>query len=718
MQYQFLGRLEYIKSIEFFNTSVLHIERIRYFQEEGITGVITGREFSYSWDNIIWSNWNTLTLANLTAISFRDRPDFYLKIRYSRSGLSTGNIFRWYLVYDEVSSSPPGPPFDSSLNAWYFRWKDPEYFLDRTNQFGPFTDLSVNNVPGDSSSYGIYFPELRVDNSSGTKLYFKRIQGKEGISISENSAGIISIGALDISPQVDGGVWITDISPQGIGNVGDKIFSSDGTVLDSCLTDTSVLAISVLALPGHTNYKPLVYINGNTVTITADVDKPVFTGTYNMLYNFSDASITVNHEDGAHWSTIVNADTPPVILSANFIGGYPGAQTELKAGDTMQINVVTDVSITQIVWDGIGALTAGTYTASGTNNTFTVTIADRGTSPQLLGFTLRVKKSTGSTSLDYVSTVHGSVELTDVVNLNNLYPTITWGAILYPGTQQAIKSGEDVSVGNTVLNFDTLTYSSPNGELTPANTTSYETSKKATYLSGGYNIATNNLRIVANRAANNSTTTSNTVVWIANTPTTLSVSNPASRLRSGGNDGTAVQSHIITITASQRLLSAPTLTKDTGGTWLEGAFTWTAPATTFTRHLQVSDNDIKGTYTWGSISGTNLAGIITTANIGTTQYILGGFVVRTISLAAFGWQSNINVAVSDYTKLSSSGSGQVLSWVVLQNTRSTLGDITRPQASTWSASGTFTNPTTINILDQSATDSQSQATTFQIQEGI
>jgi hypothetical protein len=828
MQYQFLGRTEWIKSIEFFNTSVLHVERIRYFQEEGISGVLTGREFSYSWDNITWSNWNTLSLANLTAISFRDKPNFYLKLRYSRSGVSTGNIARWYLVYDEIGPSLPGPPSDPSVNAWTFRWEGPEYFLNRTNHFGPFIDLSVNNVFGDASSYGVYFPELRIDNSSGTDLYFKRIKGIGGVSVSESSAGIISISAIPFDPSsiysyvdsslaerdasisdlyykiidadssiddlvrwnlsqdasiqkidislndtidaltifptiayvdgslstiwvkldsvdtsllnlgiknadqdasieqlfiniashADGGVWITDISPQMTGNVGNKVFSSGGTVLNSCLTDTSALVISVLALPGHTNYMPFVYINGSPVTLTADTDKPIFSGVYDMIYNFSDASITVTHEDGAYWSTIVEEDSPPIILSANFISSYPGVQTELKAGDVMQINVVTDVSIDQIIWDNTGALTAGTYTASGTNNTFTATIADRGTSPQLLGFTLRVKKPTGSISLDYVSTIHGSVELIDVVSLNNLYPSITWGTIVYPGSQQAIKSGDDVSVGNIVSNFDTISYSSPNGELTLENATTYETLKKVTYLSGGYNILTDNLRIVANRTANNSTTINNTVIWIANTPSTLSVSNPASRLRSGGNDGTTVQSHLITITASQRLLAAPTLTKDTGGAWLEGAFTWGPTATSFTRHLQVHDNDAKGTYGWGAISGTNLAGIVTTTNIGTSQYVLGGFVIRTVTLAAFGWQANINTEVSDYSKLSSSGAGQVLSWTVLQNTRSSLEDILRPQASTWSASAAFTNPTTISILDQSATDSQSQATTFTIQEGI
>jgi hypothetical protein len=614
--------------------------------------------------------------------------------------------------------------------------KDLQVLQFKTIKGGIGINLSYSDVSTILIDTSINFAPFITESSLGSKFYWDA-SGFLDISVGSVPPGVIteaslgssfvwdpsgflevSVGASPAGPSIDGGVWITNITPTSGGNVGDKVYSSGGAVLDSCLTDTSLLTVSVLALPGHTNYRPFVYINDVSVTISASVDKPVFTGTYAMNYNFADASITVVHEDGAHWSTRVNADTPAVIQSAVFIEGYPGAQTELKMGDTFDVSIMTDVSIVSVQVDDYGAFQAGTFTVSGNNVKITPTIANRGLVTQDLGFRIRVVKSTGSTSPNYLSETYGSTDGTYKVKLNNTYPTVTWGTILYPGTQLAIKSGEDASVGNTVTNFNTITYSSPNGQLTPANTTTYETSKKVTYLSGGYNIATDNLRIVANRAANNATTTQNTVVWIANTPTTLSVSNPATRLRSGGSDGTVAQNHTITITSSQRLLAAPTLAKDTGGTWQGGGFTWSAPATTFTRALQVVDSEAKGTFNWGAISGTNLAGLVCTTNSGSTQYILGGFVVRTITLPAFGWQADISVGVSDYTKLSSSGSGQVLAWTVLQNTRTTLGNVTRPQASTWSASATGTIPTTINILDQSATDSQSQATTFTIQEAI
>lgn len=540
--------------------------------------------------------------------------------------------------------------------------------------------------------------------------------------IVDSSGTIVTLDTSIAAPQgesIDGGVWITDINPQGSGNVGDKSYSSDGNVLDYCLTDTSALAVSVLALPGHTNYMPVVTINDVSVSLSEGDNQPLWVGTYNIQYDFADSSITVVHEDGASWSTTVDADTPAVIQSAEFTGGYPGSQTQLKAGDTYDVSIVTDVSISSVIVDNYGAATGGTYSVSGTNVGFTVTIADRGTSTQALGLRLRVVKPTGSTSANYLTENQGSVDGKDLVNLNNTYPTISFGSITYPFTQSAIKTSESATVNHTVTNFDTISYTSPTGELSIASPTSYQPGKIATYSSGTYNISTNNFTISANRAANDADSTSSTVVWIAAVAPTLSVSNPASRLRSGGNDGTSAQSHTITINSSQRLQSAPTLAKDTGGTWLGGGFSWSAPATSFTRSLQVHDDDSKGTYNWGAISGTGLAGLTSSTNTGDTQYVLGGFVQRTITVAAFGTSAQINVEISTYSKVSSTGSGQTLAWSVKDlTTRSTIGDTTGGQANTWSASATFTNPTTIYILDTAAAASSSQASTFTIQESI
>jgi len=243
-------------------------------------------------------------------------------------------------------------------------------------------------------------------------------------------------------------------------------------------------------------------------------------------------------------------------------------------------------------------------------------------------------------------------------------------------------------------------------------------------LSGTYNISTPNLDVSANRVENDATTTLNTVVKIANTAATLSVSNPNTRLRSGGNDGTSIQNHTITIQSDQQLYSAPTLQVDGGTTadW-QTSPTFSGGPTTWTNVLQVHDDDAKGTYNWGAISGYNLAGIQTTTKSGATQqYVLGGFVQRTMTVLAqlLGKTTVINVEVSDYTKLATNpASNDTLAWSVKDmTTRSTLGDTTDYQANKWSASAEDTNPTNIYILDTAALVSSSQASSFTIQERV
>ena len=145
MQYQFNERFEYVKTIEFLNSNpLLNVERVRYFKEEGVTGTFIKKEFRYSFDNSVWTNWNTLTQANLSGIQFRDNPNFWLQVKYTRTGIGSGNIQRWYLFYDSGTPTPPVPPPDASIDADTLGGEPPSYYLDRTNHFGPYLDLIVS----------------------------------------------------------------------------------------------------------------------------------------------------------------------------------------------------------------------------------------------------------------------------------------------------------------------------------------------------------------------------------------------------------------------------------------------------------------------------------------------------------------------------------------------------------------------------------------------
>jgi hypothetical protein len=450
--------------------------------------------------------------------------------------------------------------------------------------------------------------------------------------------------------RINGAVFITDIEPESSGNVGSKSKSSDGEVLDSCVSDTLNVLVHVMALSGDSCYKPVIVVGGNTVS---NLSEGPDTGTW-----FGSLSITLNgtgyiiatHCDGPQHTCYVSIQVGPNVTSAVFTGGYPGAQTELKEDDTFSLRVQTDKPMTGIQVYDYEAGKLQTYTFGSTqDHTIVVGIANRGNIATLRPVKIKCHDAAGSWGSDYITNSVGLVDGINVVNCNNLFPTVTISSIIYPGTQQALKDSETASVNHTVSNCDLIMYSSPNGDVSIPDTNTYEATKVVTRVAGNYNIITTNFRIVVNRLANNATTTVDRVVYIAHVAPTITVTEPTIRLRSGGNSGSSAQNHTITITSNQNLLSAPTLIAPAG--------TWTGPGfiggpTVWARQLQVHDTDTKGTYAWGVLSATNLAGKVVTTITGDNQYVIGGFVFRVLAIPAWpNREVNIGTRVSNTAKL-------------------------------------------------------------------
>lgn len=512
---------------------------------------------------------------------------------------------------------------------------------------------------------------------------------------------------------VNGSVFITNIVPQSSGNVGNKVYSSDGQVLDSCVADTTLLRVSILAITGHTNYKPVVTVKGIEVPLTAQSDKPLFTGTVNVDLE-TDSELTALHEDGASHTVQVSTEVPPIIENAYFTGEYPGVQTELKAGDSFQLYFETDKDVVRVELDNYGAHTSDATTFSArSSHTITINIANRGNSPQLLGAKLRVQTSSGSWSSYYLTEDDGSIEKVNLLNLNNQHPILNISSINYPASQQALKNSEEATVDNTASNYDTILYNSPNSQLSIANVNTFEASKIVQRIAGDYNISTTNISISANRIANDATTTISDCVQIANVAATITMSEPASRLRTGGNNGTSIQNHTITLTSNQNLLSAPTIANPSagGGTW-SGSFS--GGPTVYIRTLQCHDsNDNVGTYSYNALSAINLAGIETTTYTGDATYTIGGFVSRTLTLIAFENEVSFGAAVSDYSKCTLTWSFKSLPNKRSYNTAAT------PDANSWCMAGTLNSqPTIARILDTAATSASSDDTTVTVAEAI
>ena len=517
----------------------------------------------------------------------------------------------------------------------------------------------------------------------------------------------------------DGVIFIENLTPD-VGNI-DCTFAENGTRVTTAVVspDVTTITVHVFAYTGHEQVRPLVTVNGTPTTWSTLPQKSptAYEGTVDISGFTLPLTITAVHQDGNFDEIIVYPDAAPQITTLEFTGGYPGTQTELKAGDIFDIHIHTDLNFVAVEVENSGACSAMSFSVGANNDlVFASDIANRGTSTQSLPARVRVQKATGTWSAwMYTNTGGGTVDGTNLVKLNNLYPSIeamNQASITYPATQQAIKDVETVTVHSTCANFDTISYTSPLGELSiPSSSVYAENKAGVTRISGGYNITNTNYRITANRTANNATSAAWVVVYIAHDLAQVQMTEPASRLRTGGNDGTSAQNHTITLTANQRLISTPTVAAPPagGGVWQGAGFS--GGPSVWTRALQCHDDDTVGAYSYGSLVATNLANRVTTAYTGDSTYTIGGFVSRVVSLAAFANETIFNAAVADYSKCT-------LVWAVksLPNKRA-FNTVVTPDPNSWCFAGTVgVSPTTARILDTAATGSSSNVTNVTVEE--
>jgi len=315
--------------------------------------------------------------------------------------------------------------------------------------------------------------------------------------------------------------------------------------------------------------------------------------------------------------------------------------SQVKAGDIVNSKVevdgngvsINDVSI-QVVDQGIsdGQAYSSSYSKSTLPNgnfEFLVPLHVCGTLGSAVcdGFqsaTFKARNNFGTESDPTTTTETAEVH-------NATIPSISFGAALYPNSQGAIKATESASVENVVVNQDIISYTSPNNQLTIADSTVYATNKVVVYSSGGYNIdgdgGSNNLKITATKTSNGAVRESYKIVNIANTPLTISINNLASKIKTS----TSATSDNFNLSTSQLMLNVPTLSVDPNQT-NPSSLSQTASGTgklSNAYSLTVTDADTKGTFNWG-VSATNLAGIVTSSIQTNPTYTLEGFISRTI----------------------------------------------------------------------------------------
>jgi len=184
----------------------------------------------------------------------------------------------------------------------------------------------------------------------------------------------------------------------------------------------------------------------------------------------------------------------------------------------------------------------------------------------------------------------------------------------------------------------------------------------------------------------------------------------ATRMRTGGNDGTPVQSYQILIESSQDLISAPLLSKAVADDNAFGMFSGSGD--TWTATYEADDDNPVGSFAWNTLSATNLSGMTQTTIASGVNYEVGGFVSRTIAIPGSVDNGEINVRITEWT------SKIVFSWTsdATVITKGTIGDTTQYIQDTWTIDALDTYPTRILIQDTSAALSSTDVSYVTLEE--
>ena len=451
-----------------------------------------------------------------------------------------------------------------------------------------------------------------------------------------------------------GNVYITDIIPTASGIVAQKAYDPNtvpaNIVLTEATADNSAVRVKIYAEGGNAFYSPTVTINGVTATLTkiAGDASRVYTGQADIVVGSGDTLIEVISSTGATAEATVHLAGAGPAIGSLVIGSLPGAQTEVKSGDVVQVSgiVANAATYVEVIAGGaasaLSSLTLGADGSAGSGNkTFTGTFTV-GSGSGAQSISARARNVLGT----YGATAASS----NTVTLNQTAPTISAISIAYPAGQSALKGSEVATVTATVTNADSYSYTS-SANLSVASPSTYAAAKSVSRVSGGYVNGVNNYTITATKASNGAVSTRSAAITIADTAPTAAISITGSPARLVSSP--AGQSYTVTITANQALYSAPSLSAGSG-TWTGS---WTGSGTTWSRTLVVNDAAAKGATTFSGLSLPNLAAVVGSSITSGAAYTVGGFTRRTLTLAAFSQLAAIGTAVVNIAKVNAKYSG-------------------------------------------------------------
>lgn len=492
-------------------------------------------------------------------------------------------------------------------------------------------------------------------------------------------------------------IFVTDLTNSGTGIVADKVYLEDtvptDSVLSQALTDDDTVTIHFIA-EGGVFYSPTVFVDEIECTNLQEYssDLRLFYGSVDVVVTET-RTVLLRSSAGSTTSVLINrAEAAPDITSC-LIGSYPEGQSAVKAGDSVTISGTVEETATHIKITGGDAFNTTDWLAV-SGGTFTIQGTVTGNSGSL-NTKVVAKNNIGSVGSEYTSD--------NTILLDQAVPTFSVIGTTFPSGQLAFKQNEVGVQSVSVSNFDSITYSSPNGDFDISSPNTYEQDKQIQCTNPlHYNDSQTNYTATAGRSINGSISTISLVVEVADTAPTVSVTQPQARLQSspGGEEYT------ITASSDQNLLAAPSLTIPVSGSWVSG---FVGSGKNYNATISIIDGDVAGTAAWAfATASTNRAGI--QANI-TGNQVVGGFVSRTLSLDAFATEVASTFMVADTSKLS-------LLWSFKENMEFYPIGTSPPVTFGWTINSTGITPTKIKILDTSAAASSSQASSITIWESV
>lgn len=546
-----------------------------------------------------------------------------------------------------------------------------------------------------------------------------------------------------------GGIYLMGVSASGSENAYATKSNYDLEDITEVAATTTTILFTVYATAGVANMRPTIsYTLGNNTTeyiipdlhVTKLADRPVYSLT-NYSINLGTATyITFKHSDGATKRVDVRVDSKPIISGIQFINvptttsPYPGTQIHLATGNRAYATVTAanGDTISKVIISGSNYVNS-TYEFSDVSSTRTIDLTCMNTASELTqGYvSIQIEKPGGAKSTVTSSSSFGSVSGVNFLWLSNAVPVfsteiITFGTVS-GNTVTALSRENQASVQQaiTLNSSGNLVVSYSSSQLNIPNPDTYQLSKSLTASSAIYNVTTPNYTITATNTYNGRSVTKTILVRLANVYPTPVVTLPAARLISSPTG----QSHYIQVMdqGGQQLLSGTLAPAAGGGTWVNSNNNLTLSGTQILYNtLNVTDSMVKGTYSWASLSITNVGGLTTVAST-RPSYILGGFTKRTVSI-----QKGQNISPDINVQATASATNGTLSRCVVTwrglpmgtqyaigspaPTENNANNASKPESDSWAVSAIGTNPFQVRLLNYGTTSTSTQTTELTIEE--